>query len=147
MKISNFFFDRKIDFSIKQTRKNLEKPWKNRNRTESEPVHKQTGPNRTEPVESWPLGTPMTGNPRNRTGNREPGSVNREPVGTGTGMNWNRSEPEPVCTVLYSTVQYLLFVIEKNQKRNTNAGGAPRRGDARPPRSCYVFVFFLVWSF
>ena len=78
---------------------------------------------------------------RNQTGNREPGSVNREPVGTGTGMNRNRSEPEPVCTVLYSTVQYLLFVIEKNQKRNTNAGGAPRRGEARPPRSCYVFDF------
>ena len=33
---------------------------------------------------------------RNQTGNREPGSVNREPVGTGTGMNRNRSEPEPV---------------------------------------------------
>ena len=43
---------------------------------------------------------------RNQTANREPGSVNREPVGTGTGMNRNRSEPEPVWTVLYSTVQY-----------------------------------------
>ena len=61
---------------------------------------------------------------RNQTGNREPGSVNREPVGTGTGMNRNRSEPEPVCTVLYSTVQYctvqdLLFVIKKSKKSKT----------------------------
>merc|ERR1712110_1172796 len=82
---------------------------------------------------------------RNQTGNREPVSVNREPVGTGTGMNRNRSEPEPVCTVLYSTVQYCTVPFiryrKKNQKRNTNAGGAPRRGDARPPRSCYVFDF------
>ena len=29
------------------------------------------------------------------TGNREPGSVNRELGGTGTGMNRNRREPEP----------------------------------------------------
>ena len=35
------------------------------------------------------------------------------------------------------------FLDKKNQKRNTNAGGAPRRGEARPPRSCYVFDFFL----
>ena len=48
-------------------------------------------------------------------------------------------------TVQYCTVQDLLFVIKKrkNQKRNTNAGGAPIRGGfARPPRSCYVFDLF-----
>ena len=66
----------------------------------------------------------LSGNPRNRTGNRELGSVNREPVGTGTGMNRRRSEPEPVCTVLYSTVQYctvqdLLFFIKKKKKSKT----------------------------
>merc|ERR1711953_139399 len=33
---------------------------------------------------------------------------------------------------------------KKNQKRNTNAGGAQSpRGWARPPRSCYVFDIFL----
>ena len=31
---------------------------------------------------------------RNQTGNREPGSVNWEPVGTRTSMNWNRREPD-----------------------------------------------------
>ena len=39
-----------------------------------------------------------------------------------------------------------IFCIKKNQKRNTNAGGAPRRGEARPPRSCYVFDFFFLHS-
>ena len=33
--------------------------------------------------------------------------------------------------------------VKKNQKRNTNAGGALRPAAARPPRSCYVFDFFI----
>ena len=80
---------------------------------------------------------------RNQTGNREPGSVNREPVGTGTGMNRNRSEPEPVCTVLYSTVQYLLFVIEKKIKNVTRTRGARRGGAKRAPRVRVTFLIFL----
>ena len=39
---------------------------------------------------------PLTGTPRNRDSNQERGSVNREPVGTRTRMNQNRSETEPV---------------------------------------------------
>ena len=33
--------------------------------------------------------------------------------------------------------------VKQNQKRNTNAGGALRPAAARPPRSCYVFDFFI----
>ena len=53
---------------------------------------------------------------RNQTGNRELGSVNREPVGTGTGLNRNRFEQ--YCTVLYCTVQDLLFVITKKKEKS-----------------------------
>ena len=89
---------------------------------------------------TWPSGNfgikPGTGNRVRLTGNR----LEPEPAWTGTGLNRNRSVQ--YCTVLYCTGSFIRY--KKNQKRNTNAGGAPSRGGfARPPRSCYVFDFFL----
>ena len=56
-------------------------------------------------------------------------------------------------TVLYSTVQYctvqdLLFVIKKrkNQKRNTNGGGALIRGALRAPPVRVTFLIFLFFT-
>ena len=51
------------------------------------------------------------------------------------------------CTVLYCTGSFIRYEKKKHQQRNTNAGGAPIRGGfARPPRSCYVFDCFFVFT-